>query len=49
MSTSGPSASLNVPISFSICQNVIDDMVTVTDKQMKTAMKFMAKTCKYIL
>ena len=40
---------IHLPISFSICQNVIDDMVTITDKQMKTAMKFMAKTCKYIL
>ena len=40
---------LHMPISFSICQKVIDRMVLVSDYEMKQAMKFMAHHCKFIL
>ena len=39
----------HLPISFSICQNVIDKMVIVTDKQLQQAMNFASKHCKLIL
>ena len=34
-------APLHMPYSFSICKNVINEMVTVTDQEMKKSMKFM--------
>ena len=40
---------LHLPISFSICQKVIDQMVLVSDSQMKQAMKFMSINCNLIL
>ena len=40
---------LHLPQSFSICQNVIDQMVLVSDIQMQKAMKFMSVNCKLIL
>ena len=40
---------LHLPISFSVCQKVIDQMVLVTDLQMQQAMKFMSLHCKFIL
>jgi len=40
---------LHLPISFSICQNVIDEIVLVSDIQMQKAMKFMSDHCKFIL
>ena len=40
---------LHAPISFSVCQNVIDRMITVSDFQMQKAMIFMAQNCKFIL
>ena len=43
------SAPFHLPFSFSICQNVVDQMVLVTDLQMKKAMKFMGENCKLIL
>ena len=39
----------HLPISFSICQNVIDQMVLVSDIQMKQAMRFIANNCRFIL
>ena len=39
----------HLPISFSICQKVIDQMVLVSDYQMKKAMKFMSINCNLIL
>ena len=40
---------LHLPISFSICQNIIDQMVLVSDIQMKKAMRFIANNCRFIL
>ena len=42
-------APLHMPYSFSICQDVIDKIVTVTDQQMKDSMKFMFENYKMIL
>ena len=43
------SAPLHMPYSFSICQEVIDKIVTVSDQQMKDSMKFMFENYKMIL
>ena len=43
------SAPLHMPYSFSICQNVIDQMITVTDNEMIEAMLFMYDKCKLML
>lgn len=43
------SAPLHMPYSFNICQQVIDRMITVTDKQMIESMKFMFENFKMIL
>jgi len=42
-------APLHMPYSYSICQEVIDMMVTVTDNQMIDTMKFMFENFKMIL
>ena len=42
-------APLHMPYSFSICQQVIDKIVTVNDQQMIDAMKFMFDNFKMIL
>ena len=34
-------APLHMPYSFSICKNIINQMVTVTDDQLKNSMRFM--------
>ena len=34
-------APLHLPYSFSICKNVINEMITVSDQEMKKSMKFM--------
>jgi threonine dehydratase len=39
----------HLPQSFAVCQNVIDQMVLVSDLQMRKAMKFMSEQCKFIL
>ena len=43
------SSPLHMPYSFSICQKVIDQMITVTDKQMIEAMMFMYDNFKLML
>mgnify|MGYP006107903165 FL=1 len=43
------SAPLHMPYSFSICQKVIDKIVTVSDKEMINAMKFMFEKSKMLL
>jgi len=43
------SSPLHMPYSFSICQKVIDQMITVTDKQMIEAMIFMYDNFKLML
>ena len=43
------SAPLHMPYSFSICQKVVDKMVTVTDNQMIDSMKFMFENFKLML
>ena len=43
------SAPLHMPYSFNICKNVIDQMITVTDKQMVEAMLFMYDNFKLML
>lgn len=43
------SSPLHMPYSFSICQKVIDQMITVTDKQMIEAMLFMYDNFKLML
>ena len=40
---------MHLPISFAICQKVVDQMVLVSDIQMQRAMKFIAIHCKFIL
>ena len=42
-------APLHMPYSFSICQHVIDKIVTVSDQQMIDSMKFMFENYKMIL
>ena len=42
-------APLHMPYSFSICQDVIDKIITVTDQQMIDSMKFMFENYKMIL
>ena len=42
-------APLHMPYSFSICQQVIDKIVTVSDQQMIDSMKFMFENYKFIL
>ena len=39
----------HLPESFSICQNIINQMVLVSDLQMKIALRFMAQKYKFIL
>jgi len=43
------SAPLHMPYSFSICKKVIDKIVTVSDKEMINAMKFMFEKSKMLL
>ena len=43
------SAPLHMPYSFNICKNVIDKIVTVTDKQMIESMKFMFQNFKIMV
>ena len=43
------SAPLHMDYSFSICKNVIDEIVTITDKEMIIAMKFMFEKFKLLL
>ena len=40
---------MHLPISFAICQKVVDQMVLVSDIQMQKAMKFMGLHHKLIL
>jgi threonine dehydratase len=40
---------LHMPYSFSICKNVINKMVIVSDQDMKKSMKFMYKHYKFVL
>ena len=42
-------APLHMPYSFSICKNIINEMVTVSDQEMKESMKFMFEHCKLVL
>ena len=42
-------APLHMPYSFSICKNVINEMVTVSDQEMKKSMKFMFENFKVAL
>ena len=42
-------APLHKPYSFSICKNVIDEMITITDEEMKISMKFMFEHYKLAL
>ena len=39
----------HLPLSFSVCQQIIDRMVLVSDLQMKEAMRFMYQRCKFVL
>ena len=43
------SAPFHLPFSFTICQNVIDKMILVSDIEMKQAMKFMFNNFKFVL
>jgi len=43
------SAPLHMPYSFSVCESVIDRMVTVSDYEMKKSMKFMFENYKMLL
>ena len=43
------SAPLHMPYSFSICQKVIDRVVTITDEEMVNSMKFMFENFKMML
>ena len=42
-------APLHMPYSFSICLNVINEMVQISDKEMKKTMKFMFEHYKFVL
>jgi threonine dehydratase len=42
-------APLHMPYSFSICKNVINELITVSDQQMKKSMKFMFNQYKVAL
>ena len=42
-------APLHMPYSFSICKHVINEMVTVSDQEMKKSMKFMFEHYKVAL
>ena len=42
-------APLHMPYSFSICKDVINEMVTVSDQEMKKSMKFMFDNYKLVL
>ena len=42
-------APIHMPYSFKICQNVIDEIVIVSDSQLKNSMKFMFENFKMIL
>ena len=42
-------APLHLPYSFNICKNVINEMITITDEEMKKSMKFMFEHYKLAL
>ena len=42
-------APLHMPYSFSICQQTVDQMIQVSDRELVNAMKFMFENCKMIL
>ena len=43
------SAPLHMPYSFSVCKEVIDQIVQVSDRELTNAMKFMFENCKMLL
>ena len=42
-------APLHMPYSFNICKNVIDEMINISDLDMRKSMKFMYDNFKFVL